>query len=95
MAALVGGIGALVLGIKLIIVWRGEFIDLLMGGIPIMLVLGGALAGYLGFEEIKDKKTAENFSDSPGNLKTEDESLKEEIKELKEEKEEEKSENGS
>ena len=86
MAALAGGIAALVLGIILIIAWWGEFIDLLMGAIPIMLAMGGALAAYLGFEEIKDKRAAEDFEQTPDTLKSEVESLKEEIKELKEEK---------
>ena len=87
MAALGGGVVALVLGIIGIIGWWGEFLDLLMGALPAMLILGGALAAYLGFEEIKDKKTAENFEESADDLKGEVESLKEEIKGLKKEKE--------
>ncbi len=35
-------------------VWH-HFFDLLAGGIPFLLLLGGALAVYLGFEETKDK----------------------------------------
>jgi hypothetical protein len=88
MAALAGGIAALVLGIIGIIVWWGEFIDLLMGSVPIILILGGALAAYLGFEEIKDKKSAETFDTAPEDkLQEEVKNLKEEIKELKDEKE--------
>lgn len=88
MAALAGGLAALVLGIIGIVLWWAEFLDLLMGGVPIMLILGGALAAYLGFEEIKDKKTAESFEDTTTtDLKREVETLKDEIKELKEEKE--------
>jgi len=83
MAALAGGLGALVLGIIGIIIWWGEFLDILMGGVPAIFILGGALAAYLGFEEIKDKRTAETFQDSSGDLKQEVESLKEEIKEIK------------
>jgi len=49
------------------------------------LVLGGALAAYLGFEETKDKGSADTFQDT-GSLKDEVNTLKEEIKELKEEK---------
>ena len=64
MAALAGGIAALVLGIIGIIIWWGEFIDILLGGVPVILILGGALAAYLGFEEIKDKKTTESFDDN-------------------------------
>jgi hypothetical protein len=86
MAALAGGVGALVLGVIGIIVWFGDFLDLLKGGVPLMLILGGALAAYLGFEEIKDKRSAEKFEEPPADLKKEVETLKEEIKGLKEEK---------
>ncbi len=89
MAALAGGIAALVLGIIGIIIWWGQFIDILLGGVPVILILGGALAAYLGFEEIKDKKTTESFDDTtPDNLHQEVKDLKEEIKDLKEEKKE-------
>jgi len=54
MGALVGGIIALVLGIILLILWFGLFIKALMAIVPIGLILGGALATYLGIEEWKD-----------------------------------------
>ena len=84
--ALLGGLVALILGIIGIIAWWGYFIKALMAGIPIMLILGGALATYLGIEEIKDKKASESFESDPSELKHEVESLKEEIKELKDDK---------
>ena len=83
--ALAGGLVALILGIIGIIFWWGYFIKALMAGIPIMLILGGALAAYLGIEEVKDKKASESFETDPGELKHEVESLKEEIKGLKDE----------
>ena len=83
MMALVGGLIALILGIIFIIIWRVFFLELLMGGVPVMLILGGALATYLGIEEIKDKRASESFDADASDLKTEVESLKEEIKELK------------
>jgi hypothetical protein len=83
MAALAGGLVALVLGIIGIIIWWGEFLELLMGAVPLMLILGGALAAYLGFEEIKDKRAAESFEESKTDLKNEVQSLKDEIQELK------------
>jgi uncharacterized membrane protein YqjE len=86
MAALLGGLVALILGIIGIIFWWGYFIKALMAGVPIMLILGGALATYLGIEEIKDKKAGESFDAGKDDLKREVETLKEEIKELKEEK---------
>jgi hypothetical protein len=82
------GVAALVLGIIGIICWCKAFIAILMGAVPAMLILGGALAAYLGVEEIKDKKAADSFDDTGSDLKGEVESLKEEIKEMKEEKKE-------
>ncbi len=86
MTALVGGLIALVLGIIGIIQWWQFFLKALMAGIPIMLILGGALAAYLGIEEIKDKKAAESFDSEKEDLKREMENLKKEVRELKEEK---------
>ncbi len=88
MMALAGGLVALVLGIIGIIVWWGYFIKALMAGVPIMLILGGALAAYLGIEEIKDKKAAERFDSEKDDLKREVENLKKEIKDIKGEKQE-------
>jgi uncharacterized membrane protein YqjE len=88
MTALLGGLVALILGIIGIIFWWGYFIKALMAGVPIMLILGGALATYLGIEEIKDKKAAESFEADKDDLKREVDTLKEEIKGLKEEKKE-------
>lgn len=84
--ALVGGLVALVLGIIGIIIWWVYFIKALMAGIPVMLILGGALATYLGIEEVKDKKTAESFDTEKDDLKREVETLKKELHEIKEEK---------
>jgi len=86
MMALAGGLVALVLGIIGIIIWWGYFIKALMAGIPVMLILGGALATYLGIEEVKDKKTAESFDTEKDDLKREVETLKKELHEIKEEK---------
>lgn len=86
MMALAGGLVALILGIVGIIVWWGYFIKALMAGVPAVLVLGGALATYLGIEEIRDRRASESFETGTTDLKGEVESLKEEIKGLKEEK---------
>ena len=82
MAALLGGFVSLILGVIGIIVWWGFFIKALLAAVPAMLILGGALAAYLGFEELRDKRAAENFDES-NDLKQEVESLKAEVKELK------------
>ncbi len=86
MTVFAGGLAALVLGIIGIITWWGDFIGILKGALPIMLILVGALAAYLGYEEIKDKSEAdEKPHDSEEKLKKEIESLKEELDELKKE----------
>ncbi|MFH1242602.1 MAG: hypothetical protein V1689_09585 [Pseudomonadota bacterium] len=90
MAALAGGLVALILGVIGIIIWWGYFLKALLAAVPAMLILGGALAVYLGVEEIRDKRRADSFDDTTSNLKSEVEGLKEEIKELKKEKGEEK-----
>lgn len=87
MAIFAGGIIALVLGILGIIFWWGNFIGLLLGAIPIMLLMCGALAVYLGLEEIKDKRAANTTADTTDSLKEEVANLKEEIQELKTDKE--------
>jgi hypothetical protein len=83
MMALAGGLVALVLGIVGIVVWWSFFLKALMAGIPVMLILGGALATYLGLEEMKDKKAAESFDTEKDDLKREVDTLKQELKELK------------
>ena len=52
-----------------------------------LFIMGGALAAYLGYEEIKDKTASESADDEKNDLKNEVESLKEELRELKGEKE--------
>ncbi|MDY7036226.1 MAG: hypothetical protein SV375_08720 [Thermodesulfobacteriota bacterium] len=86
MMALAGGLVALILGIIGIIIWWGYFLKALLAGVPAMLILGGALATYLGIEEIKDKRASESFDTNSEDLKQEVKSLKQEINELKEEK---------
>lgn len=92
MAVLAGGIVALILGVIGLFAWWGDFLEVLKGSIPIILILGGALATYLGYEEYKDKQTMESLSESEEDLKQEVERLKKELEELKEKKEEDKGE---
>ena len=53
MKILLCGIVALIIGVIGLIVWWCDFLQILKGMIPIILVLGGALAIYLGIEDIK------------------------------------------
>jgi hypothetical protein len=88
MAVLGGGIIALLLGIIGLFAWWGDFLEVLKGSVPIMLILGGALATYLGYEEYKDKQAMESITETEEDLKQEVERLKKEIEELKSKKEE-------
>ncbi len=54
MKTLIGGAIAVAIGIIGVLVWWKSFFAILAGFIPIMLVFGGGLAIYLGFDEIKD-----------------------------------------
>ena len=54
MKTLVGGAVAVLLGIIGIAVWFDAFLSILAGAIPPVLLLGGGLALYLGFDELKD-----------------------------------------
>ena len=92
MKTLVGGAVAAVIGVIGLAVWFSAFLQLLAGAIPIMLLLGGCLALYLGFDELKDtwqKETpvepssAGGGEDEASRLKKENEDLKKELEALK------------
>ena len=91
MKTLIGGSIAAVVGlIGLGIFWR-DFFDLLAGAIPIILLIGGGLAIYLGFDELKDswKKDDDSVGAStqdPKQYKQEIDDLKKEIETLKSDK---------
>ena len=54
MKTLIGGAIAVAIGIIGVLVWWKSFFVILAGFIPAMLLLGGGLALYLGFDELKD-----------------------------------------
>lgn len=92
MKTLIGGAIAAVLGLIGLSVWFGAFLQLLAGALPVMLLLGGGLALYLGFDELKDtwKKDdssldTEAASDDSGKYQQEIDDLKKEIETLKKE----------
>jgi flagellar basal body-associated protein FliL len=59
MKILLGGIVALVFGVIGLIIWFFDFLMILKGLIPVVLILGGALAIYLGIEDIKTSASSE------------------------------------
>jgi len=93
MKTLIGGAVAAVLGLIGISIWFTQFLMVLAGTIPIMLLLGGGLAIYLGFDELKDNwkkdEHAVESADAPEDVekyKKEIDDLKKEIETLKSDK---------
>ncbi len=95
MALLVGGFIAAVLGLVGLIEWRHDFVVIIKGALPIMLLLGGILAIYVGLDDIQEKvrdererhvgeleKTREEID----LIKTQTEQCREELNRLKAEK---------
>ena len=85
MKTLIGGAIAAVLGLIGLSVWFGEFLQLLAGAIPVMLLLGGGLALYLGFDELKDTWKKEDTSFETPAATENVEQYKQEIDDLKKE----------
>lgn len=67
MKTLIGGAISAVLGLIGLSVWFGEFLQILAGAIPVMLLLGGGLAIYLGFDELKDTWKKDSTEDNATN----------------------------
>ncbi len=65
MKTLIGGAVAVLLGIIGIAVWFNAFLQILAGAIPPVLLLGGGLALYLGFDELKDSWKKDEGTDAP------------------------------
>ena len=55
MSLLMGGVVVAVLGLISLIFWWADFMTIIRGAFPISLLLGGALAVYVGIDEIQDK----------------------------------------
>jgi hypothetical protein len=85
MKTLIGGVVAAVLGLIGIVAWFPQFLTVVAGTIPIMLLLGGALAIYLGVDELKDTWTSDETAETSVQTNEEVEKYKKEISELKEE----------
>jgi TRAP-type C4-dicarboxylate transport system permease small subunit len=83
MLAIAGGLITLVLGIIGIVVWWCPLLEILMGVIPVILILGGALAAFLGIERIKDKRGVEVYDPIKKEFRREIDTLKQELKDLK------------
>lgn len=85
MKTLVGGAAAAVLGLIGLVVWWAPFLTLLAGAIPLVLLLGGGLAIYLGFDELKDSWKKDDAIGSPIGPEDDVDKYKQEIDDLKKE----------
>jgi hypothetical protein len=85
MKTLIGGAIAAALGLIGLVIWWGQFLMVLAGIIPAMLLLGGALAIYLGFDELRDTWKSEETAETSSEKGEESEHYKKEIDDLKEE----------
>jgi len=88
MKTLIGGAIAVLLGVVGLAVWFNQFLVLLAGCIPPVLLLGGGLALYLGFDELKDSWKNDEGTDAaaPQDDKAKIEELEKELEQLKKEK---------
>jgi hypothetical protein len=59
MTILIGGIAACFLGLLGILIWWPAFLTVLTGAVPPILILGGALAIFLGIDTIREKARTE------------------------------------
>jgi len=92
MKTLIGGAIAVAIGIIGVLVWWKSFFSILAGFIPVMLLLGGGLALYLGFDELKDTWGKNDDQKDDDQYKSPDKSpvetpIKEVVEEPKKEKE--------
>jgi hypothetical protein len=55
MPLIIGGAIALILGIIGLIEWRSDLLILVKGALPIMLLMGGILALYVGYDDFQEK----------------------------------------
>ncbi len=94
MSLLMGGAVSSVLGLIGLIFWWNDFVVILKGGIPVLLLIGGILAVYVGIDDIQDKlreerqKQEEDLKKAREEIemmKVKAEQYKEELDRLKEE----------
>jgi len=93
MSLLIGGAVSVVVGFIGLFFWWDAFFTILKGGIPIVLLIGGILAVYIGLDEIQDKlreerqKQEESLAKAKEEIemvKAQAEQYKEELERLKE-----------
>ncbi|MEW6333858.1 MAG: hypothetical protein AB1558_06285 [Thermodesulfobacteriota bacterium] len=96
MFMLIGGIAAVIIGVVGFFLWWEAFILILKGGVPIMLILGGILAVYVGQDAMQDKlreeqqnrdEKLEKAQEELERVKAQSDQYREELEKLKGQKE--------
>ena len=59
MSLLISGIVSVILGVIGLSHWSDDFLIILRGGVPIMLILGGILAVYVGLDAMQERMREE------------------------------------
>lgn len=83
---MIAGLVSLVLGIILFFVWFGYILALIKAVLPLIFIIGGAVASYLGWEEMKEGQgPAMDFSspDEASRYKAEAKAYQAELNEIK------------
>ena len=90
MKVFMGGVASAFLGLLGIVIWHHAVFKIIMGAIPLILLFGGLIVAYLGYDDVKEKlpfhkarETQEPTSDA--RLKEEAERYKQEAERLKSE----------
>jgi hypothetical protein len=73
MSLLISGIVSVILGVIGFSLWWSDFMIILKGGIPIMLILGGVLAVYVGLDAMEDRMREERHKQEEKLEKTREE----------------------
>ncbi len=93
MSLLISGIVSVILGVIGFSLWWSDFMTILKGGVPIMLILAGILAVYVGLDAMEDRMREERQKQEEKLNKTREEiervkaqaeQYREEIEKLKE-----------
>ena len=93
MSMLVSGIISVILGIIGFSIWWQDFVIAMKGMVPILLILGGTLGVYIGFDAIEDQAREERkrqdeklqkTREEMEQVKAQAEQYREEIEKLKE-----------
>ncbi|MFA5144137.1 MAG: hypothetical protein WC522_08265 [Candidatus Omnitrophota bacterium] len=56
--SLIIGTAVAVIGVVLLVIWWCDFVTMLKGAVPVILIFGGAIAVIAGLSELKDELAA-------------------------------------